>query len=177
MGNAHPSIAPYELYATGDGELVLAVGNDRQFAALCEVLGAPELATDPRFATKRGPGRAPRGLGAELERLLAARPAAEWAALLARRVPAGGQRPRRRLRLRRRSSASTRPSQSPASDGTTVSLTRNPVRYHERPPATDAPRPSWTRIRATAGEWTLSHVSNDDPRSTAKGRRRGAPTR
>ena len=51
IGNRHPSIAPYELFATGEGELVLAVGNDRQFAALCEMLGAPELAADPRFAT------------------------------------------------------------------------------------------------------------------------------
>ncbi|MBV8998406.1 MAG: CoA transferase, partial [Solirubrobacterales bacterium] len=41
MGNAHPSIAPYELYATADGELVLAVGTDRQFATLCDALGAP----------------------------------------------------------------------------------------------------------------------------------------
>src|SRR6185312_2619547 len=37
LGNRHPSISPYEVYATGDGELVLAVGNDRQFGALCEV--------------------------------------------------------------------------------------------------------------------------------------------
>jgi len=44
MGNAHPSIAPYELYATCEGELVLAVGTDRQFAALCEVLAIPALA-------------------------------------------------------------------------------------------------------------------------------------
>ena len=41
LGNQHPSISPYEVYATGEGELVLAVGNDRQFAALCEVIGAP----------------------------------------------------------------------------------------------------------------------------------------
>ena len=53
MGNAHPSISPYELYETGAGELVLAVGNDRQFAALCAVLDAPELAADPRFAGNR----------------------------------------------------------------------------------------------------------------------------
>ncbi len=53
MGNAHPSISPYELYETGAGELVLAVGNARQFAALCDVLDAPELATDPRFADNR----------------------------------------------------------------------------------------------------------------------------
>src|ERR1700729_2792636 len=53
MGNAHPSISPYELYETGAGELVLAVGNDRQFAALCAVLGAPEVADDPRFDGNR----------------------------------------------------------------------------------------------------------------------------
>src|SRR6202000_329855 len=51
LGNAHPSISPYELYATGDGDLVVAVGNERQFAALCEVLDAPELQADPRFGS------------------------------------------------------------------------------------------------------------------------------
>lgn len=50
MGNRHPSIAPYEVYPVRDGSLVLAVGNDRQFAALCSALGL-DLATDPRFAT------------------------------------------------------------------------------------------------------------------------------
>src|SRR6478609_8535024 len=51
MGNRHPSIAPYELLRCGGGELVLAVGNDRQFADFCEVLGEPGLAGDERFAT------------------------------------------------------------------------------------------------------------------------------
>jgi crotonobetainyl-CoA:carnitine CoA-transferase CaiB-like acyl-CoA transferase len=51
MGNRHPSITPYESYAVGDGEIVVAVGNDRQFGVLCRVLGAGELALDPRFAT------------------------------------------------------------------------------------------------------------------------------
>ncbi|MFF7776595.1 CaiB/BaiF CoA transferase family protein [Streptomyces tanashiensis] len=51
MGNRHPSIAPYEVFEARDRPLVLAVGNDRQFAALCERLGRPELAGDPRFAT------------------------------------------------------------------------------------------------------------------------------
>jgi crotonobetainyl-CoA:carnitine CoA-transferase CaiB-like acyl-CoA transferase len=50
MGNRHPSIAPYEVYQVRDGSLVLAVGNDRQFAALCAVLGL-DLAADARFAT------------------------------------------------------------------------------------------------------------------------------
>jgi crotonobetainyl-CoA:carnitine CoA-transferase CaiB-like acyl-CoA transferase len=90
MGNRHPSISPYEVYATAEGELVLAVGNDRQFAALCDELGAPDLATDPRFATNPSRVENSEALGAELERLLATRPAAAWSeALLARRVPAG----------------------------------------------------------------------------------------
>ena len=51
MGNRHPSIAPYESYPTADTPLVIAVGNDRQFRACVDVLGVPELADDPRFAT------------------------------------------------------------------------------------------------------------------------------
>ena len=51
MGNRHPSIAPYESFAAADGEIVIAVGNDRQFQALCSQLGAGELAADERFAT------------------------------------------------------------------------------------------------------------------------------
>jgi crotonobetainyl-CoA:carnitine CoA-transferase CaiB-like acyl-CoA transferase len=50
MGNAHPSLFPYEPLPTADGELVVIAGNDGQFAKLCQVLGAPELVTDPRFA-------------------------------------------------------------------------------------------------------------------------------
>jgi crotonobetainyl-CoA:carnitine CoA-transferase CaiB-like acyl-CoA transferase len=50
MGNRHPSIAPYESFSAADGELVVAVGNDRQFAALCGELGCAGLADDSRFA-------------------------------------------------------------------------------------------------------------------------------
>ncbi|WP_301548238.1 CaiB/BaiF CoA-transferase family protein [Micromonospora sp. C95] len=49
MGNAHPSLFPYEPLPTADGELVVIAGNDGQFAKLCEVLGVPELVDDPRF--------------------------------------------------------------------------------------------------------------------------------
>lgn len=51
MGNAHPNIVPYQVFATADGHLIITVGNDRQFCSLCEVLGKPELATDPRYTT------------------------------------------------------------------------------------------------------------------------------
>ncbi|MGH3949730.1 MAG: CaiB/BaiF CoA transferase family protein [Pseudonocardiaceae bacterium] len=50
-GSAHPSVAPYETYSTADGLLFVGVGNDRQFAALTDVLGKPDLADDPRFSS------------------------------------------------------------------------------------------------------------------------------
>lgn len=51
MGNAHPSISPYEVYECADRPLVIAVGNDQQFTALCRTVGHPEWAADPRFGT------------------------------------------------------------------------------------------------------------------------------
>ena len=90
MGNEHPSIAPYGLFRAADRELVLAVGNDRQFETLCNVLGAAELAVDTRFVTNadRVVNRAE--LVRELEARLAASSAAAWAsALIELGVPAG----------------------------------------------------------------------------------------
>jgi crotonobetainyl-CoA:carnitine CoA-transferase CaiB-like acyl-CoA transferase len=52
FGNAHPTVVPYQVFQTADGGFALAVGNDRQFKALCEkVVGLPELARDERFVT------------------------------------------------------------------------------------------------------------------------------
>ena len=50
-GNAHPQVVPYEVFATSDGHLILAVGNDGQFERFCAVAGCPELAEEPRFKT------------------------------------------------------------------------------------------------------------------------------
>jgi len=70
-GNGHPNIVPYDLFPTGTVPLFIAVGNDRQFATLCAELGAPALATDPRYASngKRVEHREP--LRAALVELLA----------------------------------------------------------------------------------------------------------
>jgi crotonobetainyl-CoA:carnitine CoA-transferase CaiB-like acyl-CoA transferase len=90
LGNAHPSIAPYETFHTADRPIALAVGNDRQFAALATLLGAPELADDARFRTN--PDRvAHRGeLRPLLQDRLRTRGADHWAgALPAAGVPAG----------------------------------------------------------------------------------------
>ena len=51
LGNAHPNIVPYQLFPTADGHAIIACGNDRQFVALCRVLGLDGLAQDPDYAT------------------------------------------------------------------------------------------------------------------------------
>lgn len=51
LGSAHPSIVPYQPFACADGYVMLAIGNDTQFAAFCNAAGSPALAQDPRFAT------------------------------------------------------------------------------------------------------------------------------
>ncbi|ANN65187.1 CaiB/BaiF CoA transferase family protein [Bordetella bronchialis] len=50
-GNAHQNLVPYQVFAVSDGHMIVAVGNDSQFRAYCGVIGLPELADDPRFAT------------------------------------------------------------------------------------------------------------------------------
>ena len=90
MGNAHPSIAPYETFAAADQQVALAVGTDGQFRRLCEVIGAPEMADDARFANN--PARVAHRveLRAAIDDRLRARPAAEWIeALTAANIPAG----------------------------------------------------------------------------------------
>jgi crotonobetainyl-CoA:carnitine CoA-transferase CaiB-like acyl-CoA transferase len=90
QGTAHPNIVPYQAFATGDGHVMLAVGNDRQFASLCTIAGRPELATDPRFRTNASRVAHRAVLVPELAVLLRGRTTAEWlAALGAVSVPCG----------------------------------------------------------------------------------------
>lgn len=53
LGNGHPTVVPYQIFATRDGSFALAVGNDGQFARLCALLGHPEWSADPDYATNR----------------------------------------------------------------------------------------------------------------------------
>ncbi|WP_082129659.1 CaiB/BaiF CoA transferase family protein [Mycobacterium haemophilum] len=90
MGNGHLSIAPYDTFVTSDGTIVLAVGTDKQFGQLCDILGTPELARDERFFTNEMRVRNRVPLRENLERALAAHPADYWTkALTAVGVPAG----------------------------------------------------------------------------------------
>jgi len=90
LGNAHPNIVPYQDFPTRDGYMIIAVGNDAQFARLCTAAGLTELAGDPRFATnqQRVNHRAP--LIEALCRATRTRPTHEWIADLERvGVPCG----------------------------------------------------------------------------------------
>jgi crotonobetainyl-CoA:carnitine CoA-transferase CaiB-like acyl-CoA transferase len=141
MGNAHPSIAPYELLGTADGDLVLAVGTDRQFAALCEVLGRPALAADARFATNAARVAHRDALRAELEALLAAGTADGWVAALTRaRVPAGRVNDVAGAFAFAEALGLDPVVEVPREDGTRARLTRNPLRL-SRTPATHRTAP------------------------------------
>jgi crotonobetainyl-CoA:carnitine CoA-transferase CaiB-like acyl-CoA transferase len=155
MGNRHPSIAPYELLPCADHEIALAVGNDRQFATLCEVIGLPELAGQARFATNPARVEHRAELRTLLEERLSRRTAAEWASeLSAAGVPAGEVNDvagafalAERLGLNPMVDL-------PRPDGTSVRLTRNPIglsttpaRYETAPPDDPGqltlPLPGW----------------------------------
>ncbi len=85
-GNAHATIVPYRVFATRDGHVVLAVGNDLQFGKLAELAAEPALATDARFATNDARVRHRAECDEWVGRLLATRTTSEWLALLG---PAG----------------------------------------------------------------------------------------
>ncbi|MFQ5564503.1 MAG: CaiB/BaiF CoA transferase family protein [Parvularculaceae bacterium] len=90
LGNAHPNIAPYQVFKTADGHMVIAVGNDGQFRDFCSVLEAPELADDPRFRKNRNRVTNRPALADMLAPTLAHDTTAHWLAKLeAANVPAG----------------------------------------------------------------------------------------
>ena len=90
MGNAHPNIVPYQDFPTADGNMVLTVGNDEQFARLCDVLGHPEWASDERFATNRARVANRKELIPRLRQATVMRSTQEWVQVLERSgVPCG----------------------------------------------------------------------------------------
>jgi len=89
-GNAHPNIVPYQTFRTRDGWITVAVGNDRQFRQLCQILGEPQLADDPRFATNPQRVQHRETLIPLLQERFLQRDAAEWLmALYEAGIPAG----------------------------------------------------------------------------------------
>ena len=90
IGNAHPSIVPYQTFHASDKPIVVAVGNNTQFANLCRAIGRPELAEDERYATNPDRVSNREALISELQKEFGKRTADEWAEeIRAAGVPSG----------------------------------------------------------------------------------------
>ncbi len=82
LGNAHPNIVPYQVFATADGHIVVAVGNDNQFRTFAGILGEPELADQPLFATNDSRVRNRQEVVAHIQAIMQTKPSAYWLAEL-----------------------------------------------------------------------------------------------
>jgi len=152
MGNAHPSLFPYEPLPTKDGELIVTAGNDAQFGRLCQVIGVPDLASDPRFARAADRTAHRDELKPLLVERLCLRTAAEWFPdLIAAGVPcgpintvAGG--------VDFAAEVGLEPVQMAGQGDSAVPSVRHPLAFSRTPPRYDLPPPRLdehgTQIRA-----------------------------
>lgn len=144
MGNRHPSICPYQTFATADRPIALAVGNDKQFAALMAALGAPATAHDARFSSNAQRVANRDELCALLDKLLVREGADHWDQVLnSAGVPAGPINDvaeafdfARRLGLRPTVPV---PGSTIAQVANPISLSASPVTYRLAPPKLDDP--------------------------------------
>ena len=90
MGNAHSNMVPYQVFRCKEGDVIVAVGNDGQYRALCKVIGRPDLAEDERFSTAGNRNRNREMLIPQVAEAMLARTMTEWVELLeAANVPCG----------------------------------------------------------------------------------------
>ncbi|MCU1481006.1 MAG: carnitine dehydratase [Subtercola sp.] len=142
VGNAHPSLFPYEPLPASDGELVIVAANDAQFRKLCSGLGVAALADDPRFSTAEDRNRRRAELRPLLVDALSTRTVAEWFTILTRAgVPCGpintvdeGVALAKRLGLD--------PVVTVGEGADAVPMIRNPIRFSLTPPRYDTPPPA-----------------------------------
>jgi crotonobetainyl-CoA:carnitine CoA-transferase CaiB-like acyl-CoA transferase len=147
MGNAHPSIAPYELLALGEERMVLAVGNDRQFAALAQAIGAPELAHEPLFATNSQRVTNRELLRETLQQRMTGKPVTEWVSqLLVRGVPAGEVNDIEAAFALAQRLGLAPVIEAPRPDGSVARLTRNPIKLSATPVSYRSAPPQMPRI-------------------------------
>jgi crotonobetainyl-CoA:carnitine CoA-transferase CaiB-like acyl-CoA transferase len=141
MGNAHPSIVPYQLFATADGFVILAVANDQQFKRFCEAAGVEQLAGDSRFASNADRVHNREALVALLVPLLKSRTTLVWIGLLEQaNVPCG---PINRIdQVFSDAQAIARKLTVPmARDGQALDLVASPLRLERTPPEYRLPPP------------------------------------
>jgi formyl-CoA transferase len=147
-GNAHPNIVPYQVFATADGHVIVAVGNDSQYARFCDYLGQPGWATDPRFATNTARLANRDVLVPMLAGVLAGRTMQDVIeGLEARKVPVGPvntiEQALESEQARARGMTVTLPAPQTAKGevrliGNPLKFSRTPVSYRSAPPSTGA---------------------------------------
>jgi crotonobetainyl-CoA:carnitine CoA-transferase CaiB-like acyl-CoA transferase len=134
LGNAHPSIVPYQDFPTADGYMIIAVGNDGQFAKCCRVLGRPEWGADERFATNPQRVRNRVELIALIRERTLGRTSAEWIALMEEAgVPCGPINTLDQVFADPQVRARGMEIEMPHPRAETVRLVANPIRMTESP--------------------------------------------
>jgi crotonobetainyl-CoA:carnitine CoA-transferase CaiB-like acyl-CoA transferase len=167
MGNAHPSLTPYEPLPTADGDLIVTAGSDVQFGKLCQVLGAPELAEDPRFTRNKDRTANREDLRPRLVELLQKRPRMAWfRELMAAGVPCGpintvdgGIAFAEQLGMEPVIHAGQGEAAMPG--------IRNPVTYSETPPRYDLPPPSLDEHGDEIRRWLSEPAGAPVPQESA----------
>ena len=134
MGNGHPNVVPYQSFATSDGHVVVAVGNDSQFARFCEAGGRPDLAGDERFRTNAGRVEHRDALIPAISEMMLTRTRDEWiAALEAVGVPCGPINDLDRIFADPQAEARGLRMELPHSEAGSVPGVANPIRYVGEP--------------------------------------------
>lgn len=162
MGNAHPSVVPYEPLPTADNDLIVAAANDGQFRKLCGVLGMPELADDPRFLHNADRTEHREQLRPILVEALSGKGADEWFDLLVEAgVPAGpinsvagGFAIAERFGLD--------PVVAVGEGDREVPTTRNPIRFSDTPATYELPPPELDEHGAELRKWLTSPDTDTD---------------
>lgn len=167
MGNAHPSLFPYDPLPTADKELIVIAGNNGQFRKLCDVLGLPDLPNDPRFANNEGRTHNRKELRPLLEERLRTKGADEWfRAMSAAGIScgpintiAGGVNFARELGLN--------PVVEVGEGAAAIPMIRNPMTFSATPPRYSFPPPALGQdnevVRAWLGEPQENSNLDDKP--------------
>ena len=150
IGARHPSITPFDAFATRDGYVVIAAGNDNLFGTLCEVIGAAQLASDPRFSTNVLRTENAELLKERLEAMLATRSSAAWLLDLEQAgVPCGPLNDVGQVLADRQVQARNMVVHAPDGDGGQITMAGNPIKLSGvADPPTRGPAPDLDADRA-----------------------------
>jgi formyl-CoA transferase len=143
LGNDHPNIAPYQVFRTADGSVIVACGNDNLFRRFCDAAGCLQLTEDARFASNANRVQNRAELTRLLEEIMVRRPTQEWlSALEAAGVPCGPINDLAQVFAEPQAQARGLKMELPHPTAGKVALVRSPMRFSETPVKHDVPPPT-----------------------------------